>query len=86
MPGTRAVISFFAGVSNLNAKKTILLCFISALVWNSIMLYLGFIFGDNVEKVDQFLTTYSNIGIAITVVVILYFIAMFIFRKRKSTA
>ncbi|HEY7751209.1 MAG TPA: DedA family protein, partial [Ignavibacteriaceae bacterium] len=39
MPGTRAVISFFAGVSNLNAKKTILLCFISALVWNSIMLY-----------------------------------------------
>jgi membrane protein DedA with SNARE-associated domain len=84
MPGTRAVISFFAGISNLEPKKTIILCFVSALVWNAVMLYLGFIFGDNVEKVDQYLTTYSNIVIAVTVIVILFFIIRFFFRKRKS--
>jgi len=84
MPGTRAVISFFAGISNLEPKKTIILCFVSALVWNAVMLYLGFIFGDNVEKVDQYLTTYSNIVIAVTVIVILFFIVRFFFRKRKS--
>jgi len=84
MPGTRAVISFFAGISNLEPKKTIILCFVSALVWNAVMLYLGFIFGDNVEKVDQYLTTYSNIVIAVTAIVILFFIVRFFFRKRKS--
>jgi membrane protein DedA with SNARE-associated domain len=84
MPGTRAVISFFAGISNLDPKRTITLCFISALLWNAIMLYLGLVFGDNVAKVDEYLTTYSNIVIAITIIVILFFIIRFIFRKRKT--
>jgi membrane protein DedA with SNARE-associated domain len=85
MPGTRAVISFFAGISNLDPKRTFTLCFVSALLWNIIMLYLGFVFGDNVAKVDEYLTTYSNIVIVVTVVVILFFIIRLFFRKRKST-
>jgi membrane protein DedA with SNARE-associated domain len=84
MPGTRAVISFFAGISNLEPKRTIVLCLISAFAWNVIMLYLGYIFGDNVELVDKYLTTYSNIVIVVTVVVILFFVLRFFFRKRKS--
>ena len=85
MPGTRAVISFFAGISNLEPKKTMLLCFISAVAWNIIMLYLGFVFGDNVQLVDEYLTTYSNIVIVLTILVILFFIVRFFFIKRKST-
>jgi len=84
MPGTRAVISFFAGISNLDPKKTIILCFVSALLWNSIMLYLGFVFGDNVAIVDEYLTTYRNIVIVVTVVVVLFFIVRFFFRKKKA--
>ena len=84
MPGTRAVISFFAGISNLDPKRTISLCFVSALAWNIIMLYLGFVFGDNVQMVDEYLTTYSNIVIAVTFLVILFFIVRLFFRKRKS--
>lgn len=86
MPGTRAVISFFAGISNLDPKKTITLCFISALLWNAILLYLGFIFGDNVDIVDKYLTTYSNIVIAVTILIILFFVVRLFFRKRKSAA
>lgn len=85
MPGTRAVISFFAGISNLEPKRTTILCFISALIWNILMLYLGFVFGDNVSKVDNYLTTYSNIVIVITAAVILFFIIRLFFRKRKAT-
>jgi len=84
MPGTRAVISFFAGISNLAPKKTIMLCFVSALLWNSIMLYLGFVFGDNVAIVDEYLTTYRNIVIVVTVVVVLFFIVRFFFRKKRA--
>jgi len=86
MPGTRAVISFFAGISNLQPRKTTFLCFVSALAWNIIMLYLGFIFGDNVQMVDEYLTTYSNIIIVVTILVILFFSFRFFFRKRKSAA
>jgi membrane protein DedA with SNARE-associated domain len=86
MPGTRAVISFFAGISNLDPKRTTTLCFVSALLWNTIMLYLGFIFGDNVTKVDEYLTTYRNIVIVVTIIVILFFIVRLFFRKRKSAS
>ena len=86
MPGTRAVISFFAGISNLDPKRTTALCLVSALAWNIIMLYLGFVFGDNVQLVDEYLTTYTNIVIAVTSVVILFFIVRLFFRKRKSTS
>ncbi len=86
MPGTRAVISFFAGISNLEPRKTITLCFVSALIWNAILLYLGFVFGDNVATVDEYLNTYSNIVIALTVIVILFFIVRYFIRKRKTSA
>ncbi len=84
MPGTRAVISFFAGLSHLDVKKTIILSTISAFAWNTLILYLGYIFGDNVELVDQYLTNYTNIVIGITVIVALFFIIRFYLRKKKS--
>lgn len=83
MPGTRAVISFFAGISNLEVKKTIILCFLSALAWNAIILYLGYVFGDNVAAVDKYLTTYSNIVIVITAAIVLYLIIRFFIKKKK---
>ncbi|RKY92715.1 MAG: DedA family protein [Ignavibacteriae bacterium] len=84
MPGTRAVISFFAGLSHLEVKKTIILATISAFAWNALILYLGYIFGDNVELVDHYLTTYTNIVIGITVVIALFFITRFYLRRKKS--
>lgn len=85
LPGTRSVISFFAGLSELKIKKTILYAFISAVVWNSIIIYLGVIFGDNVPLVDSHLSTYSNIAIGATaVVIILFLIRYFFFRKKKK--
>jgi membrane protein DedA with SNARE-associated domain len=50
------------------------------------MLYLGYVFGDNVALVDEYLTTYRNIVIAVTAVVILFFIVRIFFRKRKAAA
>jgi len=86
LPGTRAVISFFAGISNLEPKKTFSLCFISALAWNIIMLYLGFMFGNNVEAIDSYLTTYSNIVIVATIAMALLLIIRFMFKKNKTAA
>jgi membrane protein DedA with SNARE-associated domain len=84
MPGTRSVISFFAGMSMMDAKKTILLATISAFVWNAIIIYLGYIFGNNVSVVDKYLSTYSNIAIAITVVVVIILVMKFYLNRKKN--
>jgi membrane protein DedA with SNARE-associated domain len=84
MPGTRSVISLFAGLSELEVKKTIVLSTISALGWNSIILYLGMIFGRNIKKVDKLLDTYSNIVLAITSAVVIIFLIRFFIQKKKK--
>lgn len=84
LPGTRSVISFFAGMSMMDAKKTIMLAALSAFVWNSIIIYLGYIFGNNVSVVDKYLSTYSNIVIALTVVVVIIFVVKFYLSRKKN--
>jgi membrane protein DedA with SNARE-associated domain len=84
MPGTRSVISLFAGLSELDIKKTTLFCTISALGWNVVILYLGMVFGSNVKKVDELLVTYSNIVLAITALgITIYLIRFFIQKKER---
>ncbi|PJA97824.1 MAG: hypothetical protein CO128_10525 [Ignavibacteriales bacterium CG_4_9_14_3_um_filter_30_11] len=83
LPGTRSVISFFAGISELNAKKTALLALISTLIWNAIIIYLGIIFGNNIKIVDEYLSTYSNIILAITAIVVLIFLIKYFFTRNK---
>ena len=84
LPGTRSVISFFSGLSHLKVEKTVVLATISAFAWNAIILYLGIVFGDNVKVVDDYLSTYSNIVIAITVAIVLFFIIRNFVRKKKA--
>ena len=85
MPGTRSVISLFAGLSELEVKRTIILSTISALGWNTLILYLGMIFERNIKAVDKLLETYSDIVLSITVAaIIIYFVWYFIQKKKKQ--
>ncbi|MEJ2196722.1 MAG: DedA family protein [Ignavibacteriaceae bacterium] len=83
-PGTRSVISFFSGMSMLNVRKTVMLASISALLWNAIIIYLGYVFGNNVTVVDKYLSTYSNIAIALTIIIVLIVVAKFFISKKKN--
>ncbi len=84
LPGTRSVVSFFAGLSELNVTKTIILSTISALIWNSIIIYLGVIFGKNIQAVDYYLSTYSRYAIIITAVIVLFFVVKYFIKKKKK--
>ena len=86
LPGTRSVISLFGGLSELDVKKTIIYASISALVWNSIIIYLGIVFGRHLEVVDKYLSTYSNIVLIVTALIILiYVLRYFIFKRKRHT-
>ena len=84
LPGTRSVISFFAGMSRLDVKRTVLLSTISSILWNAIILYLGFLFGHNVGVVDKYLSTYSNIAIGVTAIIVLIFVIRYFIKKKKA--
>jgi membrane protein DedA with SNARE-associated domain len=84
LPGTRAVISFFAGMSRLKVNKTTILSLISSAIWNAFLIYLGIAFGKNVDRIDSYLKTYSNIILIISGILILFFVVRYFITKRKN--
>jgi membrane protein DedA with SNARE-associated domain len=82
LPGTRAVISFFCGVHRLKPPKTFLFAALSSFVWNAILISLGIALGNNIDKINYYLGTYSNIALAITAALIGF--VLYKFWKKKS--
>jgi len=73
LAGTRAVVAFFAGMSDLRIGPTLALSFVSSLLWNAVLVTAGFVLGNNWERVGFYLSTYSQVvtGIVILIVIIL---------------
>jgi membrane protein DedA with SNARE-associated domain len=84
LPGIRPVLAFFAGLSELEIKKTVLYSTLSAILWNALTLYLGIVFGNNVERIDRFLSEYSRISVIVFSVVTAAFLIRYLYKKIKS--
>jgi len=83
LAGTRAVVSFFAGMSKMHLGATTVLCAISAAAWNGLLLYLGVVFAKNWRNVTEYLQIYSTVAtIAVTCIIILFFVLYF--RRKRS--
>lgn len=83
LAGTRALVSFFAGMSRMNLMKTTLLCAASAAVWNTLLLLLGRTLGHNWEKAGAYLMAYSKLVTAIMVAAVLVFALRWYLKRRK---
>ncbi|MBU1097337.1 MAG: hypothetical protein CVV23_09370 [Ignavibacteriae bacterium HGW-Ignavibacteriae-2] len=84
LPGTRSVISFFAGVYELDILKTFILASISSFLWNSIIIYLGMELGNNISLIDSYLSTYSTIIAVLSFLIVLFFLFRFFSKKRAQ--
>lgn len=73
LSGTRAVISFVAGASELKFRYTIIYAAISSLIWNGLLIYFGMLFGSNWRLVDKYISLYGYIFIPIFALVAIYF-------------
>lgn len=85
LSGTRAVISFFAGMSRLNFLITISLSVVSSLIWNSILLGFGNAFGDNWELIDKYLSLYGKIIFPVFLAIIAIVVIWQLKKKKSST-
>ena len=89
LTGTRAVVSFFAGMSELKLLPTTGLCFVSALLWNAILILCGVYLGQNWDRIGFYISTYSQIVTTVVVLLVLVWAARFVYtktngRKRKQ--
>jgi membrane protein DedA with SNARE-associated domain len=83
LAGTRAVVSFFAGMSELDLLKTTALSFFSALLWNAILVSAGLYLGKHWERIGYYLGTYSQVVTGILVLVAIFFVARYFYNKNK---
>ena len=84
MPGTRSVISFFSGVHRLKPIRTFIFATISAFIWNTFLIFLGIILGNNLELVDHALAKYSTIAAIITVLIVAVILIKLLWKKKKT--
>ncbi len=84
IPGTRSVVSFFSGVHGLKKIETFAFACLSSLVWNFILILLGIFLGNNIDLIDSYLKTYSNVILIITVVAVIFFLVRYLLKKKKN--
>ena len=84
LSGTRSVISLFAGLFHLNATLVIVLSFVSALIWNGLLLFAGMLVGKNWGIISDIISQYNKVLIALTVIVIGYIIYIKYYKKKSD--
>ena len=85
LSGTRAIVGFFAGMAEVTFVPTAILCFISALVWNGILIYAGTLVGENWESIGIYLSTYSQIVTVLLITGVIAIIILWLRRKGKTS-
>ena len=80
IPGVRSLISIPAGLGNMNLLTFGLWTTLGSGIWNAILIYLGYILGDNWEKATEYADTYSNVIYVVLILIILGFLGFFIRR------
>lgn len=85
LSGTRAVVSFFAGMSELSLLKTTILSFLSAMLWNFLLLLAGQKLGQNWREIGFYLETYSKTVTAILIVSALLATARYIYKRTNDS-
>lgn len=84
LSGTRAVISFFAGFSELSAVKSTVLAGISATVWNFLIIWIGMSLGKNWRQATVFFELYWKLILAILIFVVIGYFAFKRIRQKTS--
>lgn len=85
LAGTRAVVPFFAGLSELPFAKAVFLSFVSALAWNFILLFAGKTLGENWREIGYYLETYSKVVTVVIAVVLIAVLIRWLYRQKAVT-
>jgi membrane protein DedA with SNARE-associated domain len=83
LAGSRAIISIAAGISRLNMVAVHLCAFVSAVLWNILLVCGGYLLGSNWEKLGDYISAYGTI-LTVVVLVIVAVVIVRAIRKRRQ--
>jgi membrane protein DedA with SNARE-associated domain len=81
MSGTRAVVSFFAGMSDLSKTKSIAYAGISSFLYYGILSLAGYYFGYDWRTLMEYFHLYEKIVITAVIVIIVVAVVIWVIRK-----
>ena len=84
LSGTRAIISFFVGLSELPVAVTLPLCAVSALLWNSFLVFGGSVLGYNWKRLEHYLDIYGTIIGVLVIAVAAFFVIRYFYRRKYA--
>lgn len=86
IPLIRSLISIPAGMSGMKWTPFLFYTTLGTLIWNTVLVMLGVMLGDNWESILEFLDVYSTIAYAVIALAIVVLFIMYLqrFRKNKS--
>lgn len=80
-PIVRSLISIPAGMSKMNILEFILLTTLGSLIWNTVLILLGNMIGDNYLIISTFISTYYK---PLIIILLIIFIVKKIIKTKKS--
>lgn len=86
LSGARSVISLTAGISQTKISYTVLCSTISSLLWNAILLILGYIVQKNWQIIGHYLAVYGRIIIGLILLVVVARLAIYYYRKKRFSS
>jgi len=86
LAGTRSVISLMAGFYKLSPKWTVINSALSSIIWNSLLVYFGWLVNENWQIIGSYLSTYSQIIIGLLLTAILGRIGWYVYHRKKSNS
>lgn len=82
IPVVRSLISIPAGMSEMPFFKFIAFTIVGSLIWNTVLIVLGAVMGNNWHKIVEFIGIYSKF--ILLILIILFIIGMAYFYKKKK--
>lgn len=84
VPVIRSLISIPAGMSNMNFPLFLIFTTLGTLIWNTVLVLLGFWLGESWTTVETYLGYYQDVVIVVLAIIIVLFVIWFIRRNKKK--
>ena len=83
LPGIRSIISFPAGLADMDLKKFTIFTFIGAAIWNTVLGSAGYVLGENYGQIEELFEA-AHIDIIILSILVIAFATYFIYKHYKK--